>query len=29
MIKKMKNLFVRGLKHKGDNELQAWKLNNK
>ena len=29
MIKKMKNVFVRGLQHMGDNELQAWKLNNK
>ena len=29
MIKKMKNFFVRGLQHMGDNELQAWKLNNK
>lgn len=29
MIKKMKNFFVRGLQHIGDNELQAWKLNNK
>ena len=25
MIKKMKNFFVRGLQHMGDNELQAWK----
>ena len=29
MIKKMKNFFVRGLQHMGDNELQAWKLNSK
>lgn len=29
MIKKMKNFFVRGLQYMGENELQAWKLNNK
>lgn len=29
MIKKMKNFFVRTLQRMGDNEIQAWKLNDK
>ncbi len=29
MIKKMKNFFVRTLQRMGENEIQAWKLNDK
>ena len=29
MLKKLKNFFVRTLQRMGENEIQAWKLNDK